>query len=110
MSLPVRRRPPLRMPGPSPPRNSVDSPYPPRRAGARKLLLPGTGLYEIKCRNGRVYRPRLPVEPGRNRATLGCMRTHRIAAIPADGIGPEVINAGLEVLDAVAARDGNFTL
>ena len=38
------------------------------------------------------------------------MRTHRIAAIPADGIGPEVITAGLEVLDAVAARDGGFTL
>ena len=31
-------------------------------------------------------------------------------SIPADGIGPEVIAAGLEVLDAVAARDGGFTL
>ncbi len=38
------------------------------------------------------------------------MRTHRIASIPADGIGPEVISAGLEVLDAVAARDGGFRL
>lgn len=38
------------------------------------------------------------------------MRTHRIAAIPADGIGPEVIRAGLEVLDAVSSRDGGFTL
>ncbi len=38
------------------------------------------------------------------------MRTYRVAAIPADGIGPEVINAGLEVLDAVAARDGGFDL
>ena len=38
------------------------------------------------------------------------MRTHRIAAIPADEIGPEVIGAGLEVLDAVAARDGGFEL
>ncbi len=38
------------------------------------------------------------------------MRQHRIAAIPADGIGPEVIAAGLEVLDAVAARDGGFSL
>ena len=35
---------------------------------------------------------------------------HRIASIPADGIGPEVIAAGLEVLDAVAARDGGFSL
>ena len=38
------------------------------------------------------------------------MRQHRIAAIPADGIGPEVIAAGLEALDAVAARDGGFAL
>lgn len=37
-------------------------------------------------------------------------RQHRIAAIPGDGIGPEVIAAGLEVLEAVAARDGGFTL
>ena len=34
------------------------------------------------------------------------MRTYRIASIPADGIGPEVIGAGLEALDAVAAREG----
>ena len=38
------------------------------------------------------------------------MAEYRIASIPADGIGPEVISAGLEVLDAVAARDGGFTL
>src|SRR6476660_6368139 len=38
------------------------------------------------------------------------MRQYRIASIPADGIGPEVISAGLEVLDAVTARDGGFTL
>ena len=31
------------------------------------------------------------------------MRTHTIAAIPGDGIGPEVISAGLEVLEACAA-------
>jgi len=34
------------------------------------------------------------------------MRRHRIAAIPADGIGPEVIAAGLEVLEALATRAG----
>jgi tartrate dehydrogenase/decarboxylase/D-malate dehydrogenase len=34
------------------------------------------------------------------------MRRYRIAAIPADGIGPEVIGAGLEVLDALASRAG----
>lgn len=37
------------------------------------------------------------------------MKTYHIAAIPADGIGPEVIEAGLEVLEAVASRDGQFS-
>ena len=36
------------------------------------------------------------------------MRTFRIAAIPGDGIGTEVIAAGVEVLDGCAARDGGF--
>ena len=34
------------------------------------------------------------------------MRSYRIAAIPGDGIGTEVIAAGVEVLKASAARDG----
>lgn len=38
------------------------------------------------------------------------MRTYKIAAIPADGIGPEVISAGLHVLDAVEKRDGRFAI
>ena len=38
------------------------------------------------------------------------MRTHKIAAIPADGIGPEVISAGLEVLQVLARADGAFSL
>ena len=38
------------------------------------------------------------------------MRHYKIAAIPGDGIGPEVIAAGLEVLEALAARDRGFTL
>jgi tartrate dehydrogenase/decarboxylase / D-malate dehydrogenase len=38
------------------------------------------------------------------------MRTHRIAAIPADGIGKEVVPAGLQVLEALAERDGGFRL
>jgi tartrate dehydrogenase/decarboxylase/D-malate dehydrogenase len=38
------------------------------------------------------------------------MRTHRIAAIPADGIGKEVIAAGLEVLGTLAKADGGFRL
>src|SRR6266545_4866680 len=32
------------------------------------------------------------------------MREYSIAAIPADGIGPEVIDAGMTVLDALAER------
>jgi tartrate dehydrogenase/decarboxylase / D-malate dehydrogenase len=38
------------------------------------------------------------------------MKHHRIAAIPGDGIGPEVIAAGLDVLKACAQRDGGFAL
>jgi len=38
------------------------------------------------------------------------MRTHKIAAIPGDGIGSEVIAAGLEVLRALEERDGGFRL
>jgi tartrate dehydrogenase/decarboxylase/D-malate dehydrogenase len=38
------------------------------------------------------------------------MKTFRIAAIGGDGIGPEVIEAGLEVLSALADRTGTFTL
>lgn len=36
------------------------------------------------------------------------MRTYNIAAIPADGIGPEVIEAGTAVLDALAERTGDL--
>jgi tartrate dehydrogenase/decarboxylase/D-malate dehydrogenase len=38
------------------------------------------------------------------------MRVHKIAAIGGDGIGPEVINAGLEALAVCAERDGGFSL
>ena len=36
------------------------------------------------------------------------MKTYAIAAIPGDGIGTEVVAAGLEVLRALAERDGSF--
>jgi tartrate dehydrogenase/decarboxylase/D-malate dehydrogenase len=36
------------------------------------------------------------------------MKTYSIAAIPGDGIGTEVIGAGVEVLQALAKRDGSF--
>lgn len=38
------------------------------------------------------------------------MRSFRIAAIPGDGIGNEVVAAGIEVLEAVARRERNFGL
>ena len=36
------------------------------------------------------------------------MKTYTIAAIPGDGIGREVIFAGLDMLEALAKRDGGF--
>src|SRR6516162_2735195 len=36
------------------------------------------------------------------------MKTYRIAAIPGDGIGTEVVSAGIEVLHALARREGSF--
>lgn len=36
------------------------------------------------------------------------MKTYKIAAIPGDGIGTEVVSAGLEVLEALASREGGF--
>ena len=36
------------------------------------------------------------------------MKSYRIAAIGGDGIGPEVIAAGLEALEVCARRDGGF--
>ena len=38
------------------------------------------------------------------------MKTYTIAAIPGDGIGTEVIAAGIKVLDTLARRDGGFAL
>ncbi|MEM8813043.1 MAG: isocitrate/isopropylmalate family dehydrogenase, partial [Pseudomonadota bacterium] len=36
------------------------------------------------------------------------MKTYKIAAIPGDGIGTEVVSAGIEVLHAIAQRYGGF--
>ncbi|MEP9379291.1 tartrate dehydrogenase [Aquabacter sp. CN5-332] len=37
------------------------------------------------------------------------MKAYKIAAIPGDGIGGEVISAGVEVLHALAGREGTFS-
>jgi len=36
------------------------------------------------------------------------MTTHKIAVIAGDGIGPEVIDEGIKVLNKVAELDGSF--
>jgi tartrate dehydrogenase/decarboxylase/D-malate dehydrogenase len=38
------------------------------------------------------------------------MKTYAIAAIPGDGIGTEVVAAGVEALTAIAKRDGGFAV
>lgn len=38
------------------------------------------------------------------------MKQYKIASIPADGIGPEVIAAGLQALETLVERDGGFGL
>ena len=38
------------------------------------------------------------------------MRTYRIAAIPADGVGQEVIPAGIQALEALASAEGTFRM
>ena len=41
---------------------------------------------------------------------MTAQRNYRIASIPADGIGTEVISAGLEVLTALSRRSGDFSI
>jgi tartrate dehydrogenase/decarboxylase / D-malate dehydrogenase len=43
-------------------------------------------------------------------ADAASVRTHRIAVIPGDGVGVEVIEAGMAVLEAAARADGGFVL
>lgn len=50
-----------------------------------------------------------PSQASQSSGQSGTVKTYRIASIPADGIGPEVIAAGLQALDALAQRDGGFT-
>src|SRR5262249_57621996 len=38
------------------------------------------------------------------------MKTYKIAAMGGDGIGPEVVKAGVQVLNVCAERDGGFKL
>ena len=45
-----------------------------------------------------------------NMSPSATQRTHSIATMGADGIGPEVINAGVQVLKKLAQLDGTFKL
>jgi tartrate dehydrogenase/decarboxylase/D-malate dehydrogenase len=38
------------------------------------------------------------------------MKTYRIALIPGDGIGKEVVPAGVKILEAAARAEGTFAL
>jgi tartrate dehydrogenase/decarboxylase / D-malate dehydrogenase len=48
------------------------------------------------------------VEMQRSVSWRPSMKMYRIAAIPGDGIGTEVVSAGVEVLHALAKREGSF--
>lgn len=43
-------------------------------------------------------------------STITTGRTYKIASIPADGIGPEVIEAGIDVLKKLSETLGTFNL
>ena len=49
-------------------------------------------------------------EPAPMTATTGDVRRHRVIVIRGDGIGPELIDATLLVIDAVARKHGGFQL
>src|SRR3954464_12695486 len=53
---------------------------------------------------------RLSVFPSSSTHPFNKMREYKIAAIPGDGIGTEVIAAGLQALKVLAERDGGFKL
>ncbi len=74
-------------------------------AGARRSRkVEASSCCALRCsRLGRPARSR-----ARATRTGIVMRKYRIAAIGGDGIGPEVIGAGIEVLEALARRDGGF--
>jgi tartrate dehydrogenase/decarboxylase / D-malate dehydrogenase len=54
--------------------------------------------------------PHAEVSSPESEPALEQTKVHRIAAIPADGIGPEVIAAGLQALEALARREGGFRI
>ena len=88
----------------------------PRAAGIVTPALSGLGLITNPL-SSQAQRGTCPVAQ-RPLATLGVtvgfsmtgaqMKTYAIAANPGDGIGTEVISAGVEVLQALAKREGGF--
>src|SRR3989441_9657169 len=87
------------------------------RAGADAAARDGPRTEELPRRGSLVGRPpglvRAPPTNGLSEDRVfvrmpGPMRTYRIAAIPGDGIGVEVIAAGLRALEALARSGGTF--
>src|SRR5664279_2843601 len=57
----------------------------------------------------RMHSRRVAARHGRkNSRQETCVTTYRIAVIPGDGIGKEVVPAGQRVLDAIAQRQRRF--
>ena len=75
----------------------------PARSNVRKVA--GTGAARDK-QDLTLYVGEPAVWPSSSPFGINFMRRYRIAVIPGDGIGKEVIPAGLEVLKAIAERDG----
>jgi tartrate dehydrogenase/decarboxylase / D-malate dehydrogenase len=76
-----------------------------------KDFRPGAIGSMFYCRRQSTGRDKLHSDVDKTKMTehQAKLRTYRIAAIPGDGIGPEVISAGLEVLARVARLDGRFS-
>jgi len=62
---------------------------------------------EHKCKHFRWYIGHLQYLQTHRKMSS---KNYKIACIPADGIGPEVIDAGVKVLEALSAASKSFTL
>jgi|TARA_R110002003_G_scaffold70_3_gene6319 isocitrate dehydrogenase len=65
-----------------------------------QTLTTTTPIHRISDRHARSH----------NMSPIATQRIHSIATIGADGIGPEVVSAGVQVLRQLAQLDGTFDL
>jgi len=56
----------------------------------------------------RLSRPalRASARPSRNARLVTMCKAHKVAVLPGDGIGPEIMNAALKVLTAAGKKEG----